>query len=79
MIHANYNPETTTEREAEQLAKLDKYQKRYLSHRRCGLCEHPLDHKGCGSHYEACPEGVRIERRRNCLRGYKPRKARRAT
>lgn len=79
MLHILRAPETTTKRESEQLEKLDKYQKRYLSKRCCGLCDHPLDQIGCGSFYEACPEQTRIDRRDNCLQKYNPRRRRRTT
>lgn len=65
------------EREREQLAGLGRYQRRYLARRVCGLCELPLDRAGCGGIYEACPEDVRIERRRRCLDEYRPRPQRR--
>ena len=64
--------------EKKQLANLDKHQKRYLSHRGCGLCEHPLDQTGCGAIYDPCGEQVRVDRRIACLAEYKPRPERRS-
>ena len=66
-------PETTTEAEKEQLDKLDKYQKKYLSRMCCGLCDLQLNQIGCGSFYKPCSESLRIERRAKCLKEYKPR------
>ena len=77
MIHILRAPKTTTTAEREQLSVLDKYQKRYLSRKCCGACDHPLDQVGCGSFYEACDEQVRIDRRNNALSNYKPRVNRR--
>lgn len=71
-------PATTTEKEKEQITKLDKYQKKYLSRLCCGLCDHTLDKIGCGAVYApACEETVRIERRERALKQYKPRLNRR--
>lgn len=80
-IHILRAPETTTEAEKEQLAGLDKYERRYLSRRVCGLCEWPLSEVGCGAYLpgpdceavEACEEQLRIDRRERCLKEYKPR------
>lgn len=76
-IHILRPPTTTTEQEREQLGNLDRYQKRYLSRRVCGLCELPLDRVGCGAVYEACSEVTRLRRRRLCLKKYRPRPQRR--
>jgi hypothetical protein len=59
--------------------KLTRLQKRYLSRRICWLCEQPLDRDWCGAIYEQCPEEVREERRLDCLKHYRPRKASNAT
>ncbi len=67
--------------EKEQLASLDKHQRRYLKNFCCGACEFPFLEEGCGSRWQAdgsgCSEEVRIRRRENCLKGYKPRLNRR--
>lgn len=71
-------PETTITEELLQLGRLDQYERRYLSSRICGLCEHPLDRVGCSSYlFPACPESVRIQRRANALKHYTPRLNRR--
>lgn len=72
-MHILRAPETTTSEERDQIARLDKYQKKYLAARCCALCDHGLDRVGCGSFYEACPESARIARREKCLGDYKPR------
>ncbi len=77
MIHILRPPKTTIDKEKEQLASLDKYQRRYLKKWCCGLCEISFNNAGCGSPYEACPEEIRIQRREKCLKGYKPRVKRR--
>jgi len=79
LIHILRAEETTTAKEKEQLATLDKHQKKYLSRRFCWGCEWPLDNAGCGAYggMSACPESSRIERRERCLAEYKPRYNRR--
>jgi hypothetical protein len=79
LIHILKSAETTTAKEKEQLAKLDKYQKKYLSGLCCGACDHPLDRVGCGTVYNdnACDEQTRIARREKALLKYKPRLNRR--
>ena len=77
MLHILRPPATKTDEEKGQLAKLDKYQRRYLKKFCCGLCDFSIDAAGCGSHWEACPEEVRINRRAKCLENYKPRPERR--
>ena len=80
-VHIYRAAETTTEAETEQLAALDKYQRRYLSRRSCMACEWPLDRPGCGTYGEypanPCAEDGRIDRRARCLEEYKPRGSRR--
>lgn len=68
---------TTTAREREQIAALDRYERRYLAMRECAWCDQPMDRPGCGAIYEACPEQVRINRRKRCLDEYQPRLNRR--
>lgn len=64
--------------EREQLAALDKHQRRYLSRRLCAWCELPLDRAGCGNRFgDECPEVTRVRRRARCLSEYKPRPSRR--
>jgi hypothetical protein len=67
-------PEQTTAKEREQVNALSKLEKRFLSRRCCGLCDHPLDQAGCSAIYEACPEELRMDRRTRCLKTYKPRR-----
>lgn len=77
-IHILRAPYTATAAEREQLAALDKYQRRYLSRRVCALCEHRLDHVGCGACLgPPCDEATRVFRRAQCLKQYKPRLNRR--
>lgn len=74
LIHILTAPPTTIEQETKQLDQFDKYQKKYLSRRCCGLCELPLDRIGCGAHLvPACEEKIRIKRRKQCLKEFKPR------
>lgn len=73
IIHILREPETPTAKEELQLSILSKNARIYLSKRGCMACEKPLNQKGCGSFYEACSEQTRIERRKNCLKKYKPR------
>lgn len=73
-LHILFSPETTTEREREQLAGLTKNERRYLSRRGCGGCMRPLHPPGCGDFWIACKEEAQIERRRKCLAAYRPRR-----
>lgn len=59
--------------EKEQLASLNRNEKRFLSRRECALCGMPLNKPGCGAIYGQCDEETRIERRKRCLETYKPR------
>ena len=61
------------EKEKEQLAALTPLQRRYLSRRLCWLCDYPLNRTGCPEGVDPCTEEVRIERRKCCLKEYKPR------
>lgn len=60
--------------EKEQLASLSCNERRFLSRRRCALCEWPLHKPGCRAIFHGCDEESRIERRKRCLETYKPRR-----
>jgi len=60
--------------EKEQLKRLTRNEKKFLSRRVCALCEHPLDREGCSAIYGHCSEETRLRRREKCLATYKPRK-----
>lgn len=77
-IHILRCKPTTTAAEKQQLAALDKYQRRYLKQFACYGCDHSLNAPGCGTFFgEACTETSRINRRNACLAGYKARPGRR--
>lgn len=60
--------------EKEQLESLSKKEKAYLNRRVCGWCENTsLGETGCYAVFKKCTESTRIERRKRCLSGYKPR------
>ena len=63
--------------ETEQLTSLSRLEKRFLSRRICWLCEQQLDLPRCGSMYgdtrQDCTKDIRVERRKECLKTYKPR------
>jgi hypothetical protein len=64
----------------EQLKRLNKLERRFLSRRCCAGCDHPLDRTGCGTYggMPPCTWRGRLRRRRNCLKTYKPRQRRAA-
>ena len=74
LIHVLTGPKTTTKRELEQLGKMDKYQRRFLKNKVCGLCEYELNKPGCGGFFgRACSEQTRVNRRDRALKHYNPR------
>ena len=60
--------------EKEHFKTLSKGEKRYLSRFGCAWCDHPLHYLGCSAVYGPCDEQTKIDRRKRCLEGYKPRK-----
>lgn len=60
--------------EKEFLSSLSKGEKRYLKKFECAWCEHGLKNPGCSAISDSCTEEKRIERRKNCLKNYKPRR-----
>lgn len=66
--------------EKDEIRTYSKGQRRFLKRRVCGLCEHRMDHAGCGAIYrdqmkDTCTLETRRERRKACLATYKPRTA----
>ena len=59
--------------EIEHLKSLTIGEKRYLRRFECMLCGHHLDRPGCSSVYGRCSDEVIINRRKSCLKNYKPR------
>lgn len=59
----------------DELRKLTKHEKRFLSRRICALCEIPLSRDCCGAifHGANCTPDSRTKRREACLATYKPR------
>jgi uncharacterized protein with PIN domain len=56
--------------EKEQLKALTKLERRYLKRRVCMLCDQPLSSVGCGAIFDECPEEVRVDRRKDCLKHF---------
>lgn len=59
----------------EHLSTLSKLEKLFLSRRMCGFCEQLLNRNSCGSIYcdNECTDSDIINRRKRCLKTYKPR------
>lgn len=53
---------------------LSKNEKRFLKNYVCGWCEHGLDNNLCYDSNSLCSDEKIIERRKKCLKNYKPRK-----
>ena len=62
--------------EIEHLKTLTKNEKRYLSKFECAWCDQPLNRVGCSAVYSHCSDQTRIDRRKKCLKKYKPRNTR---
>jgi hypothetical protein len=59
--------------EASDARPLTKGEKRYLRRFVCYLCDQRLDRGWCGAVFGRCSDEIMEERRRNCLRSYRPR------
>jgi hypothetical protein len=59
--------------EKEFFSSLSKGEKRYLARFECAWCGHGLSYTGCSAIYESCTEETRIQKRKDCLKNYKPR------
>jgi len=59
------------------LNSLTKNELKYLSRFQCAWCDHRLDRDGCSAMFgNVCSDETKINRAKECLKGYKPRKKR---
>lgn len=58
--------------ERQQLKALSRNETKFLHTHLCGWCDQRLDANFCGAIRDGCNAKVRIERRVECLKTYKP-------
>jgi len=58
--------------ERQQLKALSRNEKQFLYRHLCGWCDQRLDANFCSAIRDGCNAQVRIERRVECLKSYKP-------
>jgi hypothetical protein len=77
-VHICRGIEQNTVTEKEYLVSLSKKERAFLSRRSCSLCSLPLNKIGCSAIYretgDYCTPTSRINRRKECLKTYKPRR-----